>query len=149
MHTQIHTCMHTQTHTCTHRHTHRDTTHTYTHTHAHTHKVKKQNKAKSLAAARWPAHRPSEVLGCLGTNQALWASAGKSTWGGLMVPRRWGCSMSNVMVWAPKVPPGSHRISGNWQQFDICFQVASYPLNVSAGWAVSPCSSHQLGSLVD
>ena len=30
--------------------------------------------------------------------------------GGGLVPLRWGCSMSSVMVWAPKVPPISvHR----------------------------------------
>ena len=71
-----HMCMHACTHT--HRHKHagvRACTHIYT-------QVK---KAKSLAAAKLSCS-PSETLGCLGTTQALWASAGKSPWGRASTP---------------------------------------------------------------
>jgi len=30
--------------------------------------------------------------------------------GGELAPRRWGCSMSKVMVWAPEVPLGPHSL---------------------------------------
>ena len=70
-------------------------THMYTRMHTHI-KSKKKSKATScrLAVTR-------EAMGCLGTNQALWASAGKSTWERASTPQ---VGMPRVMVWAPKVP---------------------------------------------
>ena len=53
---------------------------TCTHTHAHSH------QRRSIAAAKWSG-RPNETLGCLGTTEALRASAGKSTWGRASAPQ--------------------------------------------------------------
>ena len=80
-------CMHTCAHTCSHAHTHK---------HSHT-------------------HTQGRVSGCrmvvTGTNQALWASAGKSTWGRASAPQvRLNHAQGDVMVWAPKVPPGPHPL---------------------------------------
>jgi len=98
-HTRMHTRTHyTHTHT-THKHTHytyntHTTLHARTHAHAHTqtththklHTHKLRTHTKSLAAAK-RSRRPSGMLGCLGTTQVLWASAGKSTRGRASTPQ--------------------------------------------------------------
>ena len=60
---------------------------------------------KSLAATKWLCQL-NDTLECVGTTQALKASAGKSK--ASDVPCGWGCIKPRVMVWAPQVPPGPH-----------------------------------------
>ena len=98
-HTHMHTHTHTHTHTCTH-------THTFTHTHIHTY-IQSKSKAKSLAAER--SCRPSEALGAWARIRRFEPVLANPPGGGL-VPRRWGCTMLKVIIWALKVPPGPHPL---------------------------------------
>ena len=47
-----------------------------------------------------------------------------------LLPRRWGCTMPRVMVWAPKVPSGSHPLV----DMDSILNTHTYKLGYS------PCS---------
>ena len=125
--THAHTHTHTHTHSYTHTHTHTHT-HTLTHTHTHAHTKAKQGKVSSGRIAVTPTQWST---GYLGTNQALWASAGKSTW------RR--ASTSQVMLnhaqgdgVGTQSPTWTTPISGHG---DICFpSYYQVPIDVIAGW---------------
>jgi len=126
--------MHTDTHTHKHTHTH---SHTHAHVHAHTgsdsntHIYRHICKAKSLAAVKMT----SGTLGYLGTNQVLWVSAGKSTWGraSTLLVGLYHAKGNGV---GAQCPTRTTPISRQGQQFDICF--ISYYQVLTAGWAVSP-----------
>ena len=66
--------------------------------------------------------RPSEfkTLGCPGTNQALGASASKSTWERAITPQV-GLYNSQGNGVSAQSPTWTTPINGHGQQFDICF----------------------------
>ena len=54
--------------------------------------------------------------------------------GGGPVPRRWGCSMARMMVWAPEVPPGPHPLVGMDSSLTFATPVNTrYPLMLQLG----------------
>jgi len=56
--------------------------------------------------------------------------------GGGLVPRRWDCTMSRVMVWAPEVPPGPHPLVDMDMDSSSTFAfpvITRYPLMLQLG----------------
>ena len=70
----------------------------YTHTHVHSHTHGHKHTQSKVSSCRQDGYAdPVITLGCLGTNQVLRASAGKSTWGGL-ITCMWNFTTPKVMV---------------------------------------------------
>ena len=121
----MHACTHTHppTHPPAHTHIHtRACTHTHTHTHTH-------KKAKSLAAA-WRSCRPSEALVPVHESGAM-----SQCWQ-IHLEEGWCLRLNHAQGdgVGTQGPTWTTPISGNGQQFDICFpSYYQVPIDVTAG----------------
>ena len=98
-------------------------------TNAHIHNAKPFGCRCAVMPSQWLA------LGSLCATRVLWVITGLILMGYWLVTCRRLYHVSQVRIWAPKIPPGS---SPTMQDMDSWHLLLREPIDVTAGWAASP-----------